>query len=542
MLEKIAPSSSSSSSRNTIRSSFLFFRHDYEDNIGGAERTIRKRVRRFPKFPFLCQNNKVWIVVALSLFLSARLLLFQMNAAAPPLSSLTTIASRSTTTTTTTTTSDPINDYLLSSLARIPAITVEQKQQQQQSSSPTSTSTTRTSTRLVTTSTAVRHHRHHNRLKLSLKELQKQNFRKGTGLMLNVHLTHHGGTSFCHHFRNAPYNLSSPDFACMGNNMNNQQQQQQQQQELSQTWQQHEEQHILRDRPWSHNQTRSNLAWIQSQFRLYAQEYGHMDFRRPLSATNWEDPRLVSVFIMRDPMTRLMASDQIVAKQFGSRLQRSRQQWWDYATLVDPSRSHTDNFVLHKLSDYNWRHNQQQQQHHDENDNYNDETMKGGQQQEQRREDYERCCHGGRTHRQHLESAKTLLRRFTYVLDLACLDQGMEVMAQELGLSLPSSSSLSFSFKTSSTSYVPDNQSSSTHRTKEQTKSENRLNKKQKQRDKNRNRHGQYSRETLLPYNDIYDFLLARSRLDIELYAWSKTISLVQCNDTTTQVNKMTKY
>lgn len=29
--------------------------------------------------------------------------------------------------------------------------------------------------------------------------------------------------------------------------------------------------------------------------------------------------------------------------------------------------------------------------------------------------------------------------------------------------------------------------------------------------------------------DEVYDFLLERNRLDIELYEWSKTISLVNC-------------
>jgi len=46
----------------------------------------------------------------------------------------------------------------------------------------------------------------------------------------------------------------------------------------------------------------------------------------------------------------------------------------------------------------------------------------------------EGCCNGSNTDRRHLETAKRLVRRFTFVLDVACLDASMDTMAQILNI------------------------------------------------------------------------------------------------------------
>ena len=35
--------------------------------------------------------------------------------------------------------------------------------------------------------------------------------------------------------------------------------------------------------------------------------------------------------------------------------------------------------------------------------------------------------------------------------------------------------------------------------------------------------------DQVLKYEDVYDYLRRRNRVDIELYEWAKTLSLVQC-------------
>ena len=99
-----------------------------------------------------------------------------------------------------------------------------------------------------------------------------------------------------------------------------------------------------------------------------------------------------------------------------------------------------------------------------------------------------KCCQGNHTDPIHLENAKALITRFTFVLDVACLDAGMQSLADELDMGI---------------TIVEDQRHAAQHVHPDP-------------RDR-------------IPYPAVYDFLVERNRLDIELYQWSKTISLVDC-------------
>ena len=390
----------------------------------------------------------------------------------------------------------------------------------------------------------------------SIKEIQKQNFRNGNGLLLNIHLTHHGGTSFCKYFRQF---LSSPEFACMGiktNNGKNKKKKQSQQDHNNSKFPNHpmnrvtpkiktrtttvpslpsQNNHnettstlastlsrIHRERPWSFDGTDAIVQLLlQHRYRLFAQEYGfRKPYTPPLDGTNWEHEQLVSVLVMRHPQSRLLATDHFVCASYGCNpWNRTRAQWWSYATLDRPKHSNTDNFMLHKFSSV------QKQQHPDvvkkntttttaassHNDNNNNNDTGSGLDPmtlETLTQTGMPCCKGENTSRIHLESAKALIRRFTYVLDIECLDQGMQALAQELGLLLDD---------TNIDNVTPSSSSNLT------TIQQQRLpNPKQQKR--------RYDPRELLPHNDIYEYLLRRNRLDIELYTWSKQLSLVNCD------------
>jgi hypothetical protein len=49
-----------------------------------------------------------------------------------------------------------------------------------------------------------------------LTQLQIENYRKGNGIIINTHITHHAGTTICRSIGNAPGTKGSPSFACMG--------------------------------------------------------------------------------------------------------------------------------------------------------------------------------------------------------------------------------------------------------------------------------------------------------------------------------------
>ena len=101
---------------------------------------------------------------------------------------------------------------------------------------------------------------------------------------------------------------------------------------------------------------------------------------------------LLSVIVMRHPMERLLAGDAWLLKNFGPEESRTAAQWWEIANS-----EHTNNYALKALSPYT-------------------------------------CCNGEHTEVKHLEGAKDLLRRLTFVLDLTCLDESMQALANTLGL------------------------------------------------------------------------------------------------------------
>merc|ERR1740139_2075808 len=103
--------------------------------------------------------------------------------------------------------------------------------------------------------------------------------------------------------------------------------------------------------------------------------------KRLLSETDWENPLLVSVIIVKDPIDRLMGGSTSINKIFGKADERNQSAWWEYV-----QKSQTDNFALHKL------------------------TPKG-------------CPSGENTPLACLEAAKDVVKRFTFILDIACLDE-----------------------------------------------------------------------------------------------------------------------
>ena len=104
---------------------------------------------------------------------------------------------------------------------------------------------------------------------------------------------------------------------------------------------------------------------------------------------------MLEQYVTRHPISRAIAGDynnnqkypQIFLDNNGT-----EQDWWNFA-----KEKRNDNFVLHALSDAT-------------------------------------CCAGPNTDRKYLEMAKDLVQRFTFVLDIGCLDRGLEKVADILGL------------------------------------------------------------------------------------------------------------
>lgn len=136
-------------------------------------------------------------------------------------------------------------------------------------------------------------------------------------------------------------------------------------------------------------------------------EFDRKPTTRPLLGTDWMNPLLVSVLIVKDPIDRLLSGGPLIHDRWGKVGKvkgvekpdrrkkwpvRTQAQWWSYAHS-----RFTNNFALDKLTP-EW-------------------CNKG---------DYSLKC---------LEAAKGLVRSFTFVIDIACLDQSMEILADRLGWS-----------------------------------------------------------------------------------------------------------
>ena len=199
--------------------------------------------------------------------------------------------------------------------------------------------------------------------------------------------------------------------------------------------------------PWTHGEAENNVALVrEAGLHMVSWEYGPpAGFPSPpLSGMNWESPDVVSVYISRDPMDRSLAGDGILNVRYGPAEQRSKSQWWDFANSYA-----TNNFALSKLT--------------------------GG-----------HCARGENTTKDCVLEGSALLRRMTFVLDQACLDEGLVALGRELGLSPPKLR-------------PPKHHSSARERINDPA---------------------------------LYDFIKRQMQRDIELYEWSKGISLVTCNET----------
>lgn len=149
---------------------------------------------------------------------------------------------------------------------------------------------------------------------------------------------------------------------------------------------------------------------------------------------------------MKDPISRLLARDAWRNRYFpGLLTDNNKTIWWDFAAMDRI----TNNYALRVFAG-------------------------GG------------CCDGSTTQRRHLETAKSVLSRFTFILDIECLNEGMMELAKILE--------------------IPINKA---------------IFKKAQKHGPSRDR---------IPFEDVYDFLAQKNKLDIELYEWAKELSLVNCS------------
>jgi hypothetical protein len=205
-----------------------------------------------------------------------------------------------------------------------------------------------------------------------LAKVQAASYRNHKGIVLNLHITHHAGTTFCGAFFGSPDAVGSvPSFAC---------------------WKVRREDNVStaypKLNPWSHERTASNVAIVRQYFHMISWEYTNAP-NPPISWTNWENENIFSVIIMRDPMSRMLAGDGVIFTK--------------YPGVIQGTANYS---VLHKFA------------YSDYTDNYALRVLAGN-----------GCCGGNHTDRKHLEAAKDLIRRFSVVIDIECLKETLELLA-----------------------------------------------------------------------------------------------------------------
>ena len=260
-------------------------------------------------------------------------------------------------------------------------------------------------------------------------QTQIKSYRKDKGLILNIHLTHHAGTTMCHDVGKA---VGAPSFACMGLKP---------------------EDHVPKKEnfpnkeiPWTYNETEPNLQIVRKYFRYISWELGHIP-KVDLMETNWENPHLVSVLVMKHPLARILSGDGYISKTYPGIKDNTANEaeWWAFARD-----ERQNNFALARLS--------------------------------QGRE----CCFNEKTNVTHVHTAQALIRRMTFVIDVECLDENLQALSQILGFPLNAETN-----QKSAKKHPP-------------------------------------LKERFPP--EIYKYLAKRNKRDIELYEWSKSLSLVKCD------------
>jgi hypothetical protein len=338
-----------------------------------------------------------------------------------------------------------------------------------------------------------------NTITITIKQQQIENYRSGSALLLNLHPTHHGGTSFCGIIGRTggpvasnEYPKIAPSFACWQDSDHKVS-------SNSSVYPFHTKRLFLASTPVKHDETGTYIKTILPHFHMTSWEYDGVDeMQRNVSETSWEHPDLVSVVITREPLSRLLAGGQKIKRLYpGYNMGTlSHAGWWDYAS--NPKVYQTDNFFFRiiegtkrkmsakvniskmretvKISNNEWIYTE---------DNLPSlESLRGSFDLDE----------------SHYNKAVEILNRFTVVLDIACLDDGFVALGSLLGLN--------------TTSVDLRRQRSNAKRERKAIRKPNK----------------KMTTQERIGYDDVYDYLVEKLQWDTKLYEYSKTISLVNCN------------
>jgi len=346
------------------------------------------------------------------------------------------------------------------------------------------------------------------------KRAQIENYINGTALMVNIHPTHHAGTTFCGTIGNS--GGTRPKFACMGDKLHvmpdppcmqsgngqGKHLKLRQREEPPFCYSYSEMTHNLV--PWTKAETGPFVESIRPYFHMISWEFGGystvLRHGRKLEDTDWDHPNLLSVIITRDPLSRMLSGDGNMRVKFPgyNTKELSREKWWDYALYSDLKNS--DNFFLRILTGdkrKRWSQTQRLIPNHVEAgvNRTTEELME---------------LFPTNLDKTSFEHAKAVLDKFTVVLDIACLNDGLDELARMLHIG--------------------------PLLTKEERKKKDREEGQQHQRRILKYRGHETPRERI-QYEDVYEYLSAKNQWDIALYEYSKTISLVNCENIRANAN-----
>jgi hypothetical protein len=106
-----------------------------------------------------------------------------------------------------------------------------------------------------------------------------QHYQQGTGLIINIHITHPGGTTVCRTVGHSP-NGTAPSRACNRPTEND-----------------GDDIEFPERIPWLHTQTAENVKLIRKHFHMIGMEFGYIGHvpRPSLAVTHGEHPDLLSI-------------------------------------------------------------------------------------------------------------------------------------------------------------------------------------------------------------------------------------------------------
>lgn len=181
-----------------------------------------------------------------------------------------------------------------------------------------------------------------------IKQRQIASYINNTGIILNVHITHHAGTSICNQMRQLG---NTPDFACMERGRNDDTYWPQDAINKNQLFK--KGQHNVGSRI-SYNDTGDWVNFWQQYFHYVSMEFGELrtfgSWGDYLHQTNWEYEGLVSMIVMRDPLERFLSrgkcGDFHGTLASGDPTNETQALYWEYANS-----DCADNYALRVLTE-----------------------------------------------------------------------------------------------------------------------------------------------------------------------------------------------